>query len=180
MEKPRPTIVTQSQLDWHEVQGYIEDKYDIDIRGYGKPKNPHQIFESEGNGNVYASPQNYGGKYYAWIDGKGEKVEVTKDIYDEELVKYSTLNKKFAEWKKETYGEEPPYMDFWHYLIECNNDVSHGSFVTIPKVEYKCPNSEIGKGTEWEGWVQKITDLIFEEFGEYADDEYGLEVWVEW
>jgi hypothetical protein len=31
----------------------------------------------------------------------------------------------------------------------------------------------------WDGWEQKITDLIFQEFGEYAEDDY-LEVWVEW
>ena len=31
----------------------------------------------------------------------------------------------------------------------------------------------------WKGWRQQITDLIFKEFGEFAQDD-SLEVWVEW
>tara|TARA_R110000772_G_scaffold17946_1_gene49746 strand:- start:5970 stop:6521 length:552 start_codon:yes stop_codon:yes gene_type:complete len=182
--KPKPEQETRTKLDWHNCQKYIEDKHDIRIRDYGRPEHAHLEYEKEGFGSVYASPQEYEGKNYAWIDGKGEKVEVTKKQYKEEFEKYYARCKAFKVWKEEKYGVEAPYMDFWHYLIDVNYDVSNGCYIWIPKKVAKDNSyAKIGEGTQWEGWVQKITELIFEEFGEYADVDGGeeiLEVWVDW
>lgn len=68
--------------------------------------------------------------------------------------------------------KKPPYMDFWHYLC----DVCEPSYIWIPR-EVDIDSWE--ENSAWEGWQQQITDLIFEEFGEYADGD-DLRVWVEW
>jgi hypothetical protein len=179
MDKPTSKEVKQTRLDWHECQKYIEEKHGIQMRGYGRPNSSEmnkRFQEETGNGSVYASPQHYGGKYYAWIDSKGERVQVTEEQYEEEWEKHRALNKVYAAWKEETYGPEPPYMDFWHYITDIC-EVQNGGYIWLPNKVGKSHRN--AKGTEWEGWIQKLTDLVFEEFGEYADED-AIQFWVEW
>ena len=39
--------------------------------------------------------------------------------------------------------------------------------------------SSTPKDNPWKGWEQKITDLIFKEYGEFAKGDF-IDVWVEW
>lgn len=36
LKKPTPQITTQSKLDWSDVRDYIEQKYNIKLRGYAE------------------------------------------------------------------------------------------------------------------------------------------------
>jgi len=49
----------------------------------------------------------------------------------------STMNyDSHAEYKNADDGKKakPPYMDFWHYLVDQNDGLGNGSFIYIPKV----------------------------------------------
>jgi len=48
--------------------------------------------------------------------------------------------------------------------------------ILIAREEEALKNPKLDPG---KGWKQQITDLIFEEFGEYANGD-SLRVWVEW
>lgn len=192
-KKPSPKKV--QKLDYHDMMDYLEKKYNFQSRGFsGIPStmdvdrhfdnwcDKHNLPQKDKDGKYRNSSQIFYKQYQAAPDGEKEK---------------------------------PPYMDFWHYLVDIN-EPHNGSYIYIPreveedeindpqyvlnmykdlKKQYKndpemCKNCDIiikrqeeeiknPKPDPWKGWKQQITDLIFKEFGEFADGD-SLEVWVEW
>ncbi len=59
-----------------------------------------------------------------------------------------------------------PYLDFWYYLIECNENVSNGSFIYVP---------EPHEGQE--PWQRQICEWIHAEFENDMGDVF---CWVAW
>ncbi len=73
--------------------------------------------------------------------------------------------RNFADHKflvKET-KDNPPYQDFWHFLLDANSNVINGCFVFVPEIE-----------DEYEDWQKTICQAFHDEFG--VETEY----WVEW
>jgi len=66
-------------------------------------------------------------------------------------------------------GDDRPYQDYWHYLIDVCYIIGNGCYFTM--------EDEM----EGEPWQQEITGWIFDEFGE-PDDFTGRSAvfWVEW
>lgn len=58
---------------------------------------------------------------------------------------------------------DAPYQDFWHVVMDQNDNVSNGSYVWILDDWYDCPE-----------WAKPIADAFAEEFGK--DEQF----WVEW
>lgn len=79
---------------------------------------------------------------------------------------------KWSKWlnsKKKDKGEQPPYQDFWHEIID-RCDARNDSYFHIHRTEF-CDGGE--------PWIQDIVDLIFEHFGEHADDN-SIQFYVWW
>ncbi len=198
-EKPVPTSernnIRRIKLDYHEMIEYLEEKYNFKSRSFsGIPSTMDKHFDK-------------------WCD----KHEL--DQKDSEGKHRSSSQEFYTQYKKAEDGEKSkvPYMDFWHYLCEYNDEnVRNGSYIHIPRTvdtskdispERNLNNfkrlkkmyprdKEMNKNLDmliareeeelknprlnpWKDWKQQITDLIFEEFGEYATGN-SLRVWVEW
>jgi hypothetical protein len=199
--KPEPTAeknnIRRRKLDYHDMMEYLEEKYNFNARGFsGIP-----------------STIDLDRHFDKWCDKHGLPQK------DSEGKHRSSSQEFYTQYKEAEDGEKakPPYMDFWHYLCEYNDDnVRNGGYIHIPrtvdtskdpspernldmyrKLKAMYPkDKEINKNLDiviareeealknpkvdpWKGWKQQITDLIFEEFGEYATGD-SLRVWVEW
>jgi hypothetical protein len=86
--------------------------------------------------------------------------------------------------------EEPPYANFWHYMMAVNPDVHNGSSVYFPTDEYlnnevkddpKCYDVSNGAHNGvymyTPRFVLDIMGLITKEFG---DEVIDVPIWVEW
>jgi hypothetical protein len=198
--KPEPTAeknnIRRRKLDYHDMMEYLEEKYNFKARGFsGIPT------------------MNVDKHFDKWCDKHGLSQKDSKDKHR------SSSQEFYTQYKEAEDGEKtkPPYMDFWHYLVEYNDEnMRNGGYITIPrtvdtskdpspernldmyrKLKAMYPkDKEINKNLDiviareeealknpkvdpWKGWKQQITDLIFKEFGEYANGDY-LRVWVEW
>lgn len=199
--KPEPTAeknnIRRRKLDYHDMMEYLEEKYNFKARGFsGIP-----------------STTSVDGHFDKWCDKHGLPQKDSKDKHR------SSSQEFYTQYKEAEDGEKtkPPYMDFWHYLVEYNDEnMRNGGYITIPrtvdtskdpspernldmyrKLKAMYPkDKEINKNLDiviareeealknpkvdpWKGWKQQITDLIFKEFGEYANGD-SLRVWVEW
>lgn len=193
--KPLPEEQSVTKLDYNQMMDCLERKYNFESRGFtGIP-----------------STMDYDNHFNNWCNKHGLPQKDSKG-------KYRTSSQEFwSQYRKAEDGEraKPPYMDYWHYLTDINDDIRNGGYIYIPqKVETSnenTPQSSIElyknvlksgvdsemedilkdliereeeelknpKEDPWKGWKQQITDLIFKEFGEFAEDGY-LKVWVEW
>jgi hypothetical protein len=70
-----------------------------------------------------------------------------------------------CKWNNGELGEEKPYQDFWHWVVQ-NKDVNNGSVVTLSSYDY----------TECEDWQQQILTFFLKEFGKGKEATF----WVEW
>jgi len=168
MDKPKMKK-REEVLDYHEMIDYIEKKHDIDVRDYAGREKRMAEHEAITGMNVYQTPQNYGGKYYAWIDGKHKTVD--KKTYKEQHKLHVENSNAFAEWNK---GQgELPYLDFWHWMIEKHfYEVHNGSTTSMnPSIILSEDNPE---------WVQEIAQMIQDDFGEYASSDGDILVLIEW
>lgn len=200
-KKPEPTAeknnIRRRKLDYHEMMDYLEEKYNFKARGFsGIPSSVDVDNHFTNWCNKHGLPQK---------DSEGKHRNSSQLFY--------------TQYKEAEDGEKtkPPYMDFWHYLCDYNEDnVRNGGYIIIPRTvdTSKDPSPERNlsnfkrlkemyprdkkmnktldeliareeeelkkpKVNPWMDWKQKITDLIFEEFGEYANGD-NLRVWVEW
>ena len=77
---------------------------------------------------------------------------------------------------------KPPYADFWHWLIHCNDHVSNGSYIWFPddlpwgevKDDPKCYHKNTSTVPKF---VMEIMGLIEKEFGK---EIFSENIWVEW
>ena len=193
--KPLPEEQSVTKLDYHDMMNWLEKKYNFKSRGFtGIP-----------------SSMDYDNHFNNWCNKHGlpQRDKTGKSRNSSQIF--------FKQYQQAEDGErtKPPYMDYWHYLVDINDGLSNGSYIHIPQEVdtsddytpqktidlYKSLlKSGVGKATRkkleelskreeeetknpkedpWKGWKQQITDLIFKEFGEFAEDGY-LTVWVDW
>lgn len=221
--KPKPKKVTKEHLDYHDMIEYLEKKYDFESRGFSgipsQKKEDHFVTYQR----VMNDPMPFNGMYpgesplsalqsgkiYTKPEGK-KMIPCSKQEYDDAYKLIHDHYQRYKTWC--VTNPETPYMDFWHYLCDINDELHNGSYISIPKKvrdtditpehsiemfkelkkQYKndkkmqkdldiliAREQEPPKLNPWKGWKQQITDLIFDEFGEFANDDY-LEVWVDW
>jgi hypothetical protein len=116
--KPEPTAeknnIRRRKLDYHDMMEYLEDKYNFKERGFsGIP-----------------STMDVDKHFNKWCDkhGLGQK--------DSEGKHRSSSQEFYKQYKDAEDGEKtkPPYMDFWHYLTEYNDEnVRNGGYIHIPR-----------------------------------------------
>jgi len=94
-------------------------------------------------------------------------IEITKEDYDARFKEIHEQGKRYGEWLKD--NPEPPYLDFWHWLLDEEfENVHNGSHVNL-SVKYWLDK------LDEDDWQREILQLIYDEFKE--DD---IEFWVEW
>lgn len=93
------------------------------------------------------------GKYLDWSDS----CKYLESICGKEL-------RNYAGRKYTGMPNDPPYQDFWHWIVHHNDGMANGSEFSIPMSQY----------TNEEPWVMEILALIKSEFG----DEPIF--WAEW
>jgi hypothetical protein len=162
----------EALLDYLEMVDFINKKYGIDTRDYADKKGREKEWTESTGINLYAAPQSYDGKHYAWIGGKEPRVKVTKKVYDEEFQVYYANCKAYSDWNKEQ--GELPYLDYWHWLTDkCFYEVRNGSSSWFPIVD-------ILENKDNPEWVLEITQLFHDEFKDDLDKDGGIEVMMEW
>ena len=70
-------------------------------------------------------------------------------------------------------GYDKPYQDFWHYQMD--NSVhfpANDSFGHI-NLQYQLDDAK-------EDWQREIAQLWLDEYGEFADSDGEIELWVSW
>lgn len=170
MNKPKP-IVREPILDYNDVIDYIEEKYNIDTRDYaGKfnGKGKKKIKELEDN---WLEVNGYGQYKHVLNKPKGSKKDWEEG--SEEIRIRVEINTRIRDEEKD-WEEIVPYLDYWHWMLDNNFDnVSNGcnqywgvmgilESETTPK------------------WVKEITQLVYDEFKEYLDEDGGFEVYIWW
>lgn len=158
MEKPG-LFTREPVYDYHSVIEYIEKKYHIDTRDYASKFGKDGHFEKwlkivgEEKPNYPNSPN---GKYQV---RKGNKmVEITKEEYDSRFVVIHEQYKRYQEWVKD--NPEPPYLDFWHWLLDYDFcDVHNGSTEVLHVKELLSDDSN-------PEWVRQILAYIYCEYNE--------------
>jgi hypothetical protein len=195
MSKPKVERVVQEKLNYNDLINWLEKKYNFKSRGFtGIP-----------------SMLNYENHFNDWCNKHGLPQKDSEG-------KHRGSSQIF--WKQYNEAEDgertrPPYLDYWHYLVDINEILSNGSFIYIPRKVGKNKEENLKENIEFfreklkkekshiiktglkkliesleedlsglnmnpcANWEQDITDLIFKEFGEFAEDDC-LKVWVEW
>lgn len=113
--KPNAKIEKKVKLDYHDMMKYLEEKYD---------------FESRGFTGIPSTIPDRGRHFYNWCD-KHDLPEI-----DEEGKHRGSSQIFFKQYNAAEDGEKvlPPYMDFWHYLADYNEDsVRNGGYIHIPR-----------------------------------------------
>lgn len=174
--KPKRQRVLPDMLDYHDMIEYIEQKYNIKTRGYGRRKEDHfdRYQRLTGDKMPFGSnkyPYSLDGQLMSYRDGK--RVPVTKEEYDADFELIHEHYARYQEWCKQ--NPEPPYLDYWHWLLEhCFSEMANPSHQVIPV-------REILDVEDWAPeWVKQITLFIQKEFHHDIDDEGCLDVWVSW
>lgn len=169
MNKPEP-VIRQPILNYQDIIDYIEEKYNIDTGDYA------ERFGGKGRDKInqlrdqWLKDNGYWKYKYVLNKPKGSKEDWAKD--SEEMKLRVEINEKI--WKEESNWEKQvPYLDYWHYILDAQFcDVSNGCtqyWSLSPILEYDAPE-----------WVKEITQLIYDEFKEYTDEDGGFEVYISW
>jgi hypothetical protein len=167
MEKP---ILKQAEpyLEINAVLNYIDEKYKIKTGDYAGVGARRDKWQKDNNCNLFASPQHYNEKYYAWIDGK--HTQVTFDEYTEQVKIHQANSKKFFDWEK-AQGELP-YLVYLDWITEhLGDNIINGKVYYLNLKEILSGNAP--------QWAKEITKMISDEFNQYTvNDE--LRIQIEW
>lgn len=199
-ESKKPTPKKATKLDYHDMIEYLEKKYNFKSRGFtGIPSqiqdrdrhfynwcDKHKLGQKDSKGKDRGSSQEFFKMYQVAEDG--EKVlppymdywHYLCDINEPHNGSYIHIPKQVNKSDERT-PQKNIEMYKWmlnQELKEKRPDKKHieNCKELIRKEEEELKNPKVDP---WKGWRQQITDLIFKEFGEFAQDD-SLEVWVEW
>lgn len=150
MSKPTPRPRTPV-LDYHQMIHFVEDKYSILVRDSGKQR-IHQ----------------------AKAKAEGDKICPDGSWFRAYPKDYTELQQKANDVYVKIMEDEPPYLDYWHWLLD--NDFASGMGSLNGSTQYIC----LEQSPEKPDWVNKINQLIYDEFGEYCEKGKELEVEVCW
>lgn len=171
MRKPHKKFPIEALYNYNEIINYIEKKYNINTREYGRDPNESHFekYQRITGDKAIVSPIYHKDHYQIYRDRK--YITSTKEKYDEDFKFIYDQYKRYQEWCKK--NPEPPYLDYWHWLLE-NSFYSpqNGTKETIYVKEIlDNDNPE---------WVKQITQMIYDEFSEDLNDDGSLNVWIEW
>ncbi len=188
----KPTKKT-GRLDYHKMIEYLEKKYNFEARGFtGIPSTvpnvdnhfydwckKHKLPKKDPDGLDMGSSTIYFEQYKKAEDGK-KSLPPYMDFWHyltdvNEVHNGGTI----AIYRKvDTSRDLTPAKTLKMYkdLLKTTKDRA-----TRKNLEFLIHREENTKPVvnPFEGWKQKITDLIFEEFGQYAEGDH-IEVYVNW
>ena len=93
-----------------------------------------------------------------------------REVIDYIEKKYNIKTRDYANRHSYCYNANVPYQDFWHWVLESNDNLSNGS-----KMGFYVSADEVAEEPEF---VQEIIK-IFRDEGFYDENEY-FEAWVSW
>ena len=156
----KPKKKSREAFDFHQVIRHIEEKYKFDHRDVlNSSKTSYDItvrYNKETGSNINGNTQFSSPEYkafLAWVAAgpSGEKKGILNLI------------------------EKVPYLDFWHWLLEeCFFECHNGCYESLPV------KSTVDKVQEAPDWVKTIFGYLETEFGEDADEDGYISVWIEW
>lgn len=123
---------------------YLEQKYGYDERDYGGCSKYQNACKKE-------TDEKFGEN--GWWTEKPEK--------------YTKEQKKALNYYEKLMKKEPPYLDFWHFILD-HHDIHNGSYFTMDK--------ELMEDAE--DWQKEILQHYFDEFD--PKDTGEIEFWVAW
>lgn len=156
MEKPVPDPKFRGAIDLVAMCSYIDEKYKIDARDYAG----HFGFDWPG--------------YMVSLGATREDAERlyrTKpaDATPEEQALLATTRAA-----SDAHRDANPYQDFWHYQLEVfGEDTFHNDSYQEYAIFRALEDAE-------EDWQKEIAKLWIDEWGEYADENGIVFVWVSW
>jgi hypothetical protein len=163
----KPSLqVSEPYYDYHAVIDYIEDKYKIKTRDYHNSHNHFDTWLKIVGEEKPVYPTTPHMVRQVLIDG------VQTEISEEEYTRrFKIIHDQYARYKAwEELNPCPPYLDFWHWLVEGPaSEVHNGSYF------YMNPRKLIKEGHQ--DWICEILELINKEF---AQDYDNINFWVEW
>lgn len=199
-ESKKPRQKKSKKLDYQDMMDFLEEKYKFESRGFtGIPSqvpdrdrhfykwcDKHNLGKKDSKGNDRGSSQEFFKMYKSAEDG--ERVLPPYMDYWHYLCEINeTKNGSYIYIPKEVDDsrELSPQKNIQNYkwmldqeLKLKNPDKKHikncEELIRREEEELKNPKKD-----PWSDWKQQITDLIFKEFGEFAEHDM-LEVWVEW
>ena len=194
-EAKKPAAKTISKLDYHDMMEFLEEKYNFKSREFtgipstmdydrhfdnwcdsknlpkkdSKGKDRHiskeflEMYAKDPDGENAKPP--YMDYWHYLCDlcepHNGSFISIPKEVYENDRTTPSNMIKVYQKLIEE-YPNDKEMKEICDELIRREEE------------EIKNPRIDT-----WSGWKQKITDLIFKEFGEYADND-SIQVWVEW
>lgn len=199
--KPTPKTIRKgvTAIDYNDMMEYLENKYKFNSRGFtGIPStinrdthfdewcDKHGLGKKDSNGKERHSSQEFFKMYQISEDGEKEKPPYMDfwhylcDINEVHNGTYIHIPKE-VDFSDDITPQKS--IDIYKSLIEMElkekrPNKNHIKVIEdlIKKEEKELKNPKVDP---FNGWKQKITDLIFKEFGNISKDDY-LTVWVEW
>jgi hypothetical protein len=141
MEKPG--YVKKSFYDYHDIIKYVEEKYNFQSRDYAK-KFPY---------------------FYAWAQAKG----YTNRKLDPAGKNLGSSQIWMSEFRADPEGEakQPPYEDFWHFVLHKDEEIKRDGFTTMYVKEWI-------EDIETPEFARTICTYLQKEFG---DEIYCQTAW---
>lgn len=157
MDKPVPYIETKTVMDFMAMQYWIDKKYGIVARDYGSKDSPAPDWVKDCM------------KWGITLERATQLRHLHRSaITDEnEIYAYEDAWNAYVVWRDKT-----PYRDFWHYQLDLFHNFSNDNYFWYPLV-YALENAE-------EDWQKEIAQMWIDEFGQFANEEGEVYVWVSW
>jgi len=150
MEKPEP-IKMKPALDYSDIIKYIEEKYNIKVTDYLGHFSEKPFLKTK---------EKYGDDVWYTTEPK-----YLTSIQKEAADYYKTLKIEF---------DKLEYLNYWQWLRKSLlTGISHGSTKTW------CI-THLLESDETPAWVKEITQLIYDEFKEYLDEDGRLNIIIKW
>ena len=149
-ELTKPTLVTVTHWDYHQVIHYIEQKYKINVRDYA-------------NSDCH---------FNTWCDIHG------LPQWDEKGRDRGSSQIFFTQYNHAPDGHaaRPPYQDFWHIYAEYID--GNGSYLYLSfEPLYPTGDPDDDEYPDYPDWAKEILTLIRDEFSPEGKD---MKCWVAW
>ena len=156
MKKPEPYEETKQVMDLMEMSGWIDGKYGITARDY----KGHFAFNWQEKMIREGITEKRAKELYRMSPN---------DVSDEaERSAMQKVSQAQTRWYKEN-----PYCDFWHFQLEHAIDLKGNDTYCEINLEYQLEAAQ-------EDWQKEIAQMWLDEFGEYANTDGFIHLWVSW
>lgn len=161
-------------VDYSDLIDKIEKKHNINTRDYAGMFSKEERERQKNLWNAWLIENGYDPN-----DPCLDMISPGKDweIDSPEMLRRIEINSKFREVEREVYGEELPYLDYWHRICD---DVNRGGINYLDLYDEE-PDLELPE--KYQNWVNEIHHMIIEEVKDspaYDPDEMVLTFYVDW